>query len=680
MGHHDDKRPDERVVEYIYGELSSADAARFEAEMEGNPALAAEVRDLQAVANLAASTIDPIPEPPEAAVAEALAAARARCDQLQGAEQTPWERVAAWLLTPQLAGALTLVLVISVGVYTLQTGVFDRDAGEAPSVKHEMAPVGPVAEAEEARKVAPTAAPTTPKQEQAAGYAAGWDDAPEEPLKEQAASVPQPPVPEPVEVPAAETAAPDAPPSAAADAVTGQEEPRDEDRWQNRGEGADRLRNTERGLRSLVDLATPTDLEAAPGLEDPEEAPAKRIDVDARRGAAAGEVRAEVSGGAGNFVEKSARKPTESLAGKAAGLRSHKTRAKKNTKKGISRKKKAADDLAWKKLDQSGSEGRRDDTRKLDTTAVDKIAEVREETKTETKTDAPARVEGKKDAGMKMVREEPVAGPAPKVTRSVLDGIIVPPSPAPERMSEREEAPVVTMDLAKKSVAIGGTGDGDDGFLGAGSSGGDAGGTFSSTTGLDEDGAANAEPSYMIRPDAAEAPGIAITQGERRKESAKKRPAAKSAAVVASVQAEVADDAVAPNVGMESERAESDEGGEIALDTGVTEEEAPGDMTTELAKEKSPAPPKDDQAICAALAKAIEEAEEAEDWALAEQLTQQMVARGCVAGADRNAAEEQGAMFRQKAFEADLVDPTEQAPMVDKAAEPAGAIEPAEKK
>ena len=702
MGHHDDKSPDERVVEYIYGELSPADAARFEAEMERDPALASEVRDLQAVAHLAAETVDPIPEPPEAAIAEAMAAARARCDKVQGAELTLWERISAWLMTPQLAGALTLVLVVSVGIYTLETGVFDRDAAEAPSVKHEMAPVGPSAEAEEAKEAPEAARPaparkataaTEPRRELASVAAAKEEEAAAEPAPTDQAASPQPPAPEPAEEPPAETTEAEDP-----QAATRLDDAAKSNRWQDDGEA--RARGAERGFRTLTDLVAPGEIAADKGLEAAEDTPAKALQVEGRKETGTGEVRAEVNGDAGNFVEKSARKPDESMGGKSAGFKQEKKRiAKKrgdtltNTKKKKKETKATAEKA--KKAEQVAADAT---VRDKDASRDRKINDMLRRTKKKSaerpkkspgrveKKPEPPRAEGKKDAVS--LYKKSGAQPAPKVTRSVLDGIVVPPSPAPERVDERaatrEEVPVVlSMDVAEKAKTgsvISGT-DGADSYLGGTTgSGGDATGIFDSNTGLDEGVSAgeDTEPTYLIRPEAAEAPGVGMARTERPLEVEKKRPAATPGpATTASVQAKVADDeAPASEVTMT-------EGMENDLD--AVEEEAFADIASKVAKEEVQAP-KDEQAICAALAKAIEEAEEAEDWGLAGTLTEQFLARGCVADNTREATEKAGASVRQKAIEADFAAPTDDAPTAEKAP-PVGELptvdevnEPTEKK
>ncbi len=664
MGHHDDKRPDERVVDYIYGELGPADAARFEAEMQENPALAKDVRELQAVANMAASAAEPVPDPPEGAVAEAMAAARTRCDQIRGAEASFWERVAAWLLTPQLAGALTLVLVVSVGVYTIQTGVFDRDAADAPSVQQEMAPVGPVAEAEDAPAAA-VAQPEAPKAKKAPGRTeaatkAHGGEADYRATSGKTALPPRRPEPEPTEAPAA-IPAPAQPPEVAQEEPTTEEKTVNKDRWKDSGVEKARTRTKERGLRSPTDLASAENLDAAPVLDATVDAPSDDLALDTGEAAVAGDVRAEVSGEAGNFVEKSVRKPKEGAGGKLAGLKREKKRAAKTT---TAKKKVTGKGSTKKDKKAAGPEPRKEDIAR-DRKAADNIR------KPEAKAEAPVAEEKK---GVSKGYKKAEVRSAPKVTHSVLDGIVVPPPTGPER--KMEEAPVVTsLDLAKKSSRAGGSAEGDDSFLGAQTgSGSPTNGVFD-RSGIDEDGAASdkVEPTYMIRPDAAEAPGIAIENTELREEPEKKRPAAMPAPETASIQARLVD-----------EEAED----KATLREQPTEESS-FDMTAEVAKEKAPiavqseeAPidAQDAAAVCAALAKAIEEAEEAEDWALAEKLTLQMIAQGCVSGTDFEAAEKQGARFRQKAMEADMVAPSDDIPAGETAPTPAEAVEPTDMK
>jgi len=165
----------------------------------------------------------------------------------------------------------------------------------------------------------------------------------------------------------------------------------------------------------------------------------------------------------------------------------------------------------------------------------------------------------------------------------------------------------------------------------------------------------------MIRPEAAEAPGVAIERTEDREEP-RKTPATMPAPVTASVQ---------------SKKITAKAEDKISLDDEMPMEESVIGMATDVSKEEPTMAAQDGASICAALAKAIEEAEADEDWTLAEKLTQQMIAQGCVSGADFDAVEEQGARYKQKAIEAELIAPTENddsatetAPAPEEAVEP----------
>ncbi|MBM4371129.1 MAG: hypothetical protein FJ098_05720 [Deltaproteobacteria bacterium] len=155
---HDGTPWDDRIVDYLYGELDDDALRRFEARMEEDPALAERVRGLRAVQRLASAELDPVPEVPEAAVTAALEAARARCGEAREEAAGFWRRAASWLLTPQAAAAFTLVVIVGVGVYSIGTGVLDREDADSPSMKHEMAPVGP---APDRRAAEEPPAPTT---------------------------------------------------------------------------------------------------------------------------------------------------------------------------------------------------------------------------------------------------------------------------------------------------------------------------------------------------------------------------------------------------------------------------------------------------------------------------------------------------------------------------------------
>jgi len=545
MGHRDDKRPDERVVDYIYGELEPADAARFEAEMEQSPALAREVRELQTVARLAAdiSESEKIPEPPEAAVAAAVAAARARCDQARGAEEGFWQRVAAWLLTPQLAGALTLVLILGVGIYTIrETGFLRQDEADEPSVKHEMAPAGKAADHRATRAPEPGPEPATV-----------------EPATEVS----------PIEVPAVTVPR--------GEPVTGKTD--------SARESAARIpqpvREPEEDSPKLEERRWEAEEPAARRAAQDFEADADAV-LDSLQGAGVKEVRAELSDVAGNFALKTEKKPAEPVVSKAAGRTKDRSREKERTrdakkaKKTATTKKKAAPAIAQKRPGKAAAE---DD-----------------------KKGPAAKLEGldiSMDSGLRRARSKSKieTSAAPKISRSLLDGIVVPPSPEREEKKQEDES----------SFGVG-----------AGGAAPSAGRFDESGQGQDGDVPDDAEPGYLTRPEPAAAPGIVVKEAS------------------------------------------------TAVDMEVTGEEVPA-----VAEQQ------DDAALCAALASAVEKAEEDEDWVLVEKLKQQMIARGCAAGTEVEAAEKQGARYRGKAAAADLAAPAEEeAPAADKAEEPVKAGEP----
>ena len=493
MRHHDDRQWDERVVDYIYGELGHADAARFEAEMALRPELAAEVRELQAVASLAAADASPIPEPPETAVTEALKAARTRCDELRDASPGLWEQISAWLLTSQLAGALTLVLIISVGIYTVGTGVFRRDTADEPSVQLEMAPVEPAAEAKAEAKDIPV--------DKDVGVRVDED----------------------VVRPAP------APPEGSAQAlVTESVDQALPDAWTDREDRVEdkttelprtRARAANEGLRSLVDhLTTAGNLDAALAAEDSlaEEADTRSMDTPAHPKSV--EVREKSGGETGNFVKKTMSKPEDAGAAEVAEKKMTKTmeRPKKEQSKDGAKKKKAK-------------------SRKV----ARLLRRTEEEAPASEKSDKKKRDRSDRQTEM---RHAP--------TKSLLDGIVVPPDAGPAR-KQPAPAPVIT-----SAESLNGTTMNDD---------------------KSDEVTAEAEPSYMVRPEAAEAPGISLGSMER---------------------------------GVKGK----DEREEMKKETGEAEKMAPAPPA------QAPAPPPPTRkggaaasAVCAALAKAIEEAEDAED-------------------------------------------------------------------
>ena len=590
MGHHDDRQWDERVVDYIYGELEPADAARFEAEMALRPELAAEVRELQAVARLAAAGADPIPEPPESAVIEALTAARTRCDELQDASPGLWERISAWLLTPQLAGALTLVLIISVGIYTVGTGVFRRDTADEPSMQLEMAPTEPATETKDIPAAKEAVIPASKPAGKDVGVLIDEDELRPTPARTEGSAT-QAPAPEAVD-----------------QALPAPLVSDNKDRVEDKTTELPRKRAA-KGLRSLVDhLTTAGNLEAALVAEEPlsEDTKSDTRSMDTPAHPTTVTARMEVNGETGNFGRKTMSKPEDADAAKVA--------AAKVAEKIVERRKKVqSKDMVVKKVEKKKKEDKKKNR---------KVAQLLR--KTEEEAPPPERT-GKKGAGWDDRQTEIRHAP----TKSLLDGIVVPPDAAPVK-KQPAPSPVINSTESLKVVGAVPDVDGgeDDGFIGLASEGkASTSGRFSSTT-MNEDKSdevtAVAEPSYMIRPEAAEAPGFSRGSKER------------------------------------SEKDEREENEEVKKETGAAEKKAPMSAARQ------------GDAVCAVLAKALKEAEDAEDWTLAEDLTRQMIAQGCVADSDLEAVQEQRSAYKLKAIEMDQQAPTEDADptAVEPASEP----------
>lgn len=143
---------DERVVEFVYGELSATDEAAFRQELEQRPDLRAQVADLTALRR----SIDTIetPEPPAEVVADILAYAAGR-NRVVRTEPVPEKRLTladifGWLIRPQVGMAMAALLVVAVGVYMGESARRPMEPGSAQEVKERMRPTRTVATGEEA--------------------------------------------------------------------------------------------------------------------------------------------------------------------------------------------------------------------------------------------------------------------------------------------------------------------------------------------------------------------------------------------------------------------------------------------------------------------------------------------------------------------------------------------------
>lgn len=141
---------DERVVEFVYGELSAVDEAAFRKELEKRPDLQAQVADLTALQR----NIDAVkmPEPPAEVVADILAYAAGR-NRFVRTEKVPKERLTLadifrWLMQPQVGMAMAALLVVAVGVYMGQSARRPTEPGSAQEVKERMRPTRAVARSE----------------------------------------------------------------------------------------------------------------------------------------------------------------------------------------------------------------------------------------------------------------------------------------------------------------------------------------------------------------------------------------------------------------------------------------------------------------------------------------------------------------------------------------------------
>jgi len=151
---------DERVVEFVYGELSAADEAAFEKELEQRPDLKAQVAELTALQR----SIDTIetPEPPAEVVADILAYAAGR-NRVVRTEPVPEKRLTLadifrWMVQPQVGMAMAAMLVVAVGVYMGQSARRPAEPGSAQEVKERMRPTRSVAKEKEPAAATATAA------------------------------------------------------------------------------------------------------------------------------------------------------------------------------------------------------------------------------------------------------------------------------------------------------------------------------------------------------------------------------------------------------------------------------------------------------------------------------------------------------------------------------------------
>jgi hypothetical protein len=178
---------DERVVEFVYGELSAVDDAALRKELEQRPDLQAQVDELVALQrNL--DTID-TPEPPAEVVADIMAYAAGR-NRVVRTEPVPEKRltladILRWLIQPQVGMAMAAMLVVAVGVYMGQSARRPTEPGSAREVKERMRPTRAVAKKNEVSATAAKAESAPPT----SGKLVAPDEAVEskvaEPLEEQ---------------------------------------------------------------------------------------------------------------------------------------------------------------------------------------------------------------------------------------------------------------------------------------------------------------------------------------------------------------------------------------------------------------------------------------------------------------------------------------------------------------
>ncbi len=140
---------DERVVEFVYGELSPAAKAAFSQELARRPELQAQVDQLLALGQHLDHV--PVPEPPPDVVADIMAYAASRhrvVASKQGRDRITLADLLGWLTTPQAGLAMAAVLVIAVGVYMGQSARRATEPGSAQEVKETMRPTRTVTAAQ----------------------------------------------------------------------------------------------------------------------------------------------------------------------------------------------------------------------------------------------------------------------------------------------------------------------------------------------------------------------------------------------------------------------------------------------------------------------------------------------------------------------------------------------------
>ncbi len=114
-----------RVLDFVYGEMSPDEAARFEALLASDEALRAEVEAVRAVREAAAG-LGAVPLPVDVRVRllrEAERTARKRA----GTVPVFWSLLERFLLSPAFTGAMVVVVAVGVGVHLLlEMGTEDR--------------------------------------------------------------------------------------------------------------------------------------------------------------------------------------------------------------------------------------------------------------------------------------------------------------------------------------------------------------------------------------------------------------------------------------------------------------------------------------------------------------------------------------------------------------------------
>lgn len=176
---------DERLLDYLYGELEADDREAFERALPAFPEVAAELERHRWTRTQMAKL--PVVALPAGALDAALAAATAAAASAAPAEAKPtlWERLRRWVVQPSFAMALVALVGVGIGLYTMKGGRLPSEpepvsaqegAGRAP-VAVTPPPAGSkaeVAEASPTMQAAPVAPPApapteAPAPESAAG-------------------------------------------------------------------------------------------------------------------------------------------------------------------------------------------------------------------------------------------------------------------------------------------------------------------------------------------------------------------------------------------------------------------------------------------------------------------------------------------------------------------------------